>query len=49
MSCSKCGYSACYSMYSCPRCNPKKPDNAQNLQNAKALQSSIDSAFLSIA
>lgn len=48
MSCSRCGYSACYSVHSCPRCNPKKPDYAQNLQNAKAMQASIDSAFLTI-
>ena len=45
MSCSRCGYSACWSYHSCPRCNPKKPDYAANLQQAKAQQKAIDSAF----
>lgn len=49
MSCSRCGYSACYSVHSCPRCNPATPDHERNIRNAKALQASIDSAFLSIA
>ena len=45
MSCDRCGYSACYSYHSCPRCNPKKPDYAANLQQAKSQQAAIDSAF----
>lgn len=46
MSCERCGYSACYSSHSCPRCN-RGPAGAQpmTMEQAQAIQSSIDNVF----
>lgn len=48
MACDRCGNTTCYSYHSCPICNPKKPDYAANLRQAKSQQAAIDSAFESI-